>query len=72
MNKIKSKLMMTLAMAALASNAKNGFGTSHKEVKPNPPKNQPKKLHLFTVKGVEIEAYSKKDAIKRYNHRNKR
>lgn len=32
---------------------------------------QPKAQHEFTVKGVKIMAASKKDAIKKYNHRNK-
>ena len=31
-----------------------------------------RELRIFIIKGVEIEAYSKKDAIKRYNHKNKR
>lgn len=32
---------------------------------------QPKAQHEFTVKGVKIIAASKKDAIKKYNHRKK-
>ena len=32
---------------------------------------QPKAQHEFTVKGVKIMAASKKDAIKKYNHRKK-
>ena len=32
---------------------------------------QPKVLHQFTIKGVKIMAASKKDAIKKYNHRKK-
>lgn len=27
-----------------------------------------KELHTFTIKGIEIQASSKKDAIKKYNH----
>lgn len=30
-----------------------------------------KELHEFTIKGVKIMATSKKDAIKKYNHRKK-
>lgn len=30
---------------------------------------QPKVQHEFTVKGIKIMAASKKDAIKKYNHR---
>ena len=31
----------------------------------------PKAQHEFTIKGVKIMAASKKDAIKKYNHRKK-
>ena len=34
-------------------------------------KRQPKTQHEFTVRGVKIMAASKKDAIKKYNHRKK-
>ena len=32
---------------------------------------QPKEQHEFVVKGVKIMASSKKDAIKKFNHRKK-
>lgn len=32
---------------------------------------QPKAQHEFTIKGVSIMAASKKDAIKKFNHRKK-
>ena len=32
---------------------------------------QPKAQHEFTIKGIKIIASSKKDAIKKYNHRKK-
>ena len=32
---------------------------------------QPKAQHEFAIKGVNIMAASKKDAIKKYNHRKK-
>lgn len=32
---------------------------------------QPKTQHEFTIKGVNIMATSRKDAIKKYNHRKK-
>lgn len=32
---------------------------------------QPKEHHEFTIKGIKIMAASKKDAIKKYNHRKK-
>ena len=31
----------------------------------------PKAQHEYTIKGVKIMAYSKKDAIKKFNHRKK-
>ena len=32
---------------------------------------QPKAQHKYTIKGLKIVAASKKDAIKKYNHRKK-
>ena len=32
---------------------------------------QPNEQHEFTIKGIKIMAASKKDAIKKYNHRKK-
>ena len=32
---------------------------------------QPKEQHEFTIKGIKIMDSSKKDAIKKYNHRKK-
>ena len=32
---------------------------------------QPKAKHEFTIKGIKIMAASKKDTIKKYNHRKK-
>ena len=37
----------------------------------NKQKCQPKDQHKFTIKGIKIMAASKKDAIKKYNHRKK-
>ena len=34
-------------------------------------KGQPKAKHEFTIKGIKIMAASKKDAIKKFNHRKK-
>ena len=34
-------------------------------------KYQPKAQHEFTIKGIKIIVSSKKDAIKKYNHRKK-
>ena len=32
---------------------------------------QPNEQHEFTIKGIKIMAYSKKNAIKKFNHRKK-
>ena len=37
----------------------------------NKQKCQPKAKHEFTIKGIKIMADSKKNAIKKYNHRKK-
>lgn len=56
------------------------FSFSFPHVKANTPracspsdkqKCKPKVQHEFTIKGVKIMAASKKDAIKKYNHRKK-
>ena len=38
---------------------------------PSDNKCQPKDQHEFTIKGIKIMAASKKDAIKKFNHRKK-
>ena len=38
---------------------------------PSDKKCQPKEQHEFTIKGIKIMASSKKDAIKKFNHRKK-
>ena len=43
----------------------NGSITSDKQ------KCQPNEQHEFTIKGIKIMATSKKDAIKKFNHRKK-
>lgn len=56
----------------------NPFGTEHYRLErsygsipSDKQKCQPKMQHEFTIKGVKIMAASKKDAIKKYNHRKK-
>ena len=46
-------------------NVPNGNISSDKQ------KCQPKAQHEFTIKGIKIMAASKKDAIKKFNHRKK-
>lgn len=68
-----------LIMAATAAYAQDSIFESPSpkldESKGNIPsdkqKCQPKAQHEFTIKGIKIMAASKKDAIKKYNHRKK-
>ena len=73
-------MRMALMMAATAAYAQDSiFGsprTKLDESKGNIPadkqKCHPKAQHEFTIKGVKIMAASKKDAIKKFNHRKKK
>ena len=63
-------------MAATAAYAQGDiFGSQSSRLDGNIPsdkqKCQPKAQHEFVIKGVKIMAASKKDAIKKYNHRKK-
>ena len=75
----RNLMRMALIMAATAAYAQGDvFGSTSPRLdtpKGNIPsdkqKCQPKAQHEFTIKGVNIMAASKKDAIKKYNHRKK-
>lgn len=70
---------MALIMAATAAYAQGDIfgysrpvrGTSSGDILSDKQKCQPKTQYEFTIKGVKIMAASKKDAIKKYNHRKK-
>lgn len=69
-------IQMALAMASLCQYAakEEVFGVnltpSEKEVQPRRIcEVRPKQLHEFVIKGEKIMATSRKDAIKRYNHK---
>ena len=72
-------MRMALMMAATAAYAQGDiFGsqshrldTSNGNIPSDRQKCQPKAQHEFTIKGIKIMAASKKDAIKKYNHRKK-
>ena len=72
-------MRMVLMMAATAAYAQDDIfgcssprlGTPSGNIPSNKQKCQPKTQHEFIVKGVKIMAASKKDAIKKYNHRKK-
>ena len=77
----RNLMRMALMMAATAAYAQEGiFGSpSHRldlihpksSIPSDKQKCQPKAQHEFTIKGVKIMAASKKDAIKKFNHRKK-
>ncbi len=75
----RNLMRMALMMAATAAYAQGDIFGNQSPILDIPKGNipsdkqkcQPKAQHEFTVKGVKIMAASKKDAIKKYNHRNK-
>lgn len=75
----RNLMRMALMMTATAAYAQGDvFGstsprldTPKGSVPSDKQKCQPKAQHEFTIKGVKIMAASKKDAIKKYNHRKK-
>lgn len=66
---------MAAAMATMAFAGDDLYSIPSKRVNTNPVKPKGKlplnsrPLYKFRVHGIEIEAYSKKDAIKRYLHK---
>ena len=75
----RNLMRMALIMAATAAYAQDDiFGYSSPRldapsgnIPSDKQKCQPKAQHEFTIKGVKIMAASKKDAIKKFNHRKK-
>ena len=74
-----SKRMLQTALALAAANLiaykdmyNDGVHIQQSDTKPRPiPKSQPKKEYYFVIKGKQILATSRKDAIKKYNHKYK-
>ena len=75
----RNLMRMALMMAATAAYAQGDIfgspsprlGTPKGSIPSDKQKCQPKAQHEFTIKGVSIMAASKKDAIKKFNHRKK-
>lgn len=75
----RNLMSMALMMAATAAYAQGDiFGSrsprldaSSGNIPSDKQKCQPKELHEFTIRGIKIMAASKKDAIKKFNHRKK-
>lgn len=72
MSKLKQMLLATAAMCA-AAQSNDPYSVNRKEgmtFNPNyKVKSSVKELREFTIKGKRVMAYSKKDAIKRLNHK---
>lgn len=74
-----SKKILQTALALAAANLvayKDMFDEDlhmrQSDSEPRPiPKSQPKKEHYFVIKGKQIMATSRKDAIKKYNYKYK-
>ena len=75
MNRMKSLLLCTLGLIAITKDYKDFYGVPKQTPKYNPeykPKVQHRELKEFTIKGEKITAYSRKDAIKKFNHLNRK
>ena len=73
----KKLLLNALMLAAYMSDLGNSAYVVRKRTSlvqdhVKPTKLSHKELRVYIIKGVEIEAYSKKDALKRYNHKYKK
>lgn len=70
----KSLQLLALSAVALFNQSDNPYSIPYMEPnKPYKPTQTTKKeLQTFLIKGQEIQAYSKKDALKRYQHQNKK
>lgn len=73
---LKEMALIMTATAAYAQDDIFGYSSPRLDepsgnISSDKQKCQPKVQHEFTIKGVKIMAASKKDAIKKFNHRKK-
>ena len=75
-NHVKRSLqLLALSAVALFNPTDNPYSIPYKEFykyKPKPTPPNKRKLQTFLIKGQYIQAYNKKDALKRYQHQNKK
>ena len=76
MNGLLSMIGMQAELDYLIGNIAACFGDkplaiSKGSIPSDKQKCQPKEQHKYTIKGIKIMAASKKDAIKKFNHRKK-
>ena len=78
MSKLSQLMAAHIALLSATACHKNPFGIEYYRrkddygsVPTDKQKCRPKEQHEFTIKGIKIVAASKKDAIKKFNHRKK-
>ena len=78
MSKLSQLMAAHIALLSATACHKNPFGIEYYRrkddygsVPTDKQKCRPKEQHEFTINGIKILAASKKDAIKKYNHRKK-
>ena len=76
MNGVLSRIYMQTELDYLIGDFPACFGDTplaipKGSIPSNKQKCQPKEQHEFTINGIKIMAASKKDAIKKFNHRKK-
>ena len=78
MSKLSQLMAAHIALLSATACHKNPFGIEYYRQKDDygsvptdKQKCRPKEQHEFTIKGIKIMAASKKDAIKKFNHRKK-
>ena len=69
----KKTLLLMEAIILFLNQSDNPYSIPYSEPnKPYKPSQTKRNLQTFLIKGQEIQAYSKKDAIKRYTAQNKK
>lgn len=69
----RSLQLLALSAVALFNQSDNLYSIPYREPnKPYKPSQTKRNLQTFLIKGQEIQAYNKKDALKRYHHQNKK
>lgn len=65
----KDTILMLAGIAAMMSGDYPAYQKNEVKTVFKPAKPAHRPLRVFTVNGVEVEAYSRKDAITRYKHK---
>lgn len=69
----KTLQLLLIELVALFNQSDNPYSIPYREPnKPYKPSQTKRNLQTFLIKGQEIQAYNKKDALKRYTAQNKK